>query len=199
MATPYNGFDLPVVGADADTWGSEINAIINAIDTLLSSPANTIKGNNTGAQIASLNLTGAQVTAMLSPAAGATQSVGGAKGLVPAATAGQQDRVLAGDGTFRTGIGRSFGCIITSTDVNGSQPTLSGALNVASISTVTVSGTDAIATITFTNALPSAAYAVAMVSNKAAQTSYGAKTTTTLVVTWGVGGGGTSEVSVSGF
>ena len=101
MTTPYNGFDLPVVGADADTWGGKSNAIFTAIDALLSSPANTIKGNNTGSQVASINLTGAQVTAMLSPVVGDSGS-GGTKGLVPAPSAGDAagQKYLKGDGTF---------------------------------------------------------------------------------------------------
>lgn len=102
MATPYNGFDLPVVGADADTWGGKLNTVMESIDTLLSSPANTIKGNNTGTQVASLNLTPAQVAAML-PAVVADGGSGGTKGLVPAPPSGStaQNRFLAADGTWK--------------------------------------------------------------------------------------------------
>lgn len=201
MPTPYNGFDTPVVGADADTWGGKLNTIINSIDTLLSSPANTIKGNNTGTQVATANLTPAQVAAMLPAVAGATQIAAGTKGLVPQPTAGQQDRVLGGDGTWRLGLGRSFGCIITTTNVNGSQPTLSASLNVASISTLTVVGSVAVATLTFTNALPSALYAVIGTAGAGnfSNVGYGGRQTFQVSIYWETAAGNPTEISVCGF
>lgn len=202
--TPVFGWDKPTVGADADTWGTKLNEIFDEQDSQLSAPANTIKGNNTGSTAVPINLTPAQAAAMLPAAVGASQGSGGTKGLVPAPTAGQQNRVLAGDGTFRAGIGRQAGCVITTTSVNGSQPTLANALNVASISTVLASGGTCFATITFTNALPDANYAVSMcaggslypVSPAPGYTS--TKTTTTLQISWPTVGG-TAEISVSIF
>lgn len=120
----------------------------------------TIKGRVTAGTGVVEDLTGSQVTGLLSNVAGATQSVAGTKGLVPAAAAGDQYKVLTGAGTFQAGYGRAFGCVITTTSVNGSTPTIAGTVNVASISNVTEAAGVAYATLTFTDALPSTSYAV---------------------------------------
>lgn len=203
MATPYNGFDLPVVGADADAWGGKLNTILTSIDTLLSSPANTIKGNNGGSQVATENLTPAEVQAMLPAVVGATQLLSGTKGAVPQPLLTQQNRVLGGDGTWRYGLGRSFGCVITTTNINGSQPTFTNGLNVASLSLLTVAGAQSFCTVTFTDALPNATYAVFAQPNSGSSTasgsSYSNKTTTSVIIYWDNTGGVNTEISVSGF
>lgn len=202
MPTPYNGFDTPVVGADADTWGGKLNTIINSIDTLLSSPANTIKGNNTGAQVATANLTPAQVAAMLPAVAGATQIAAGTKGLVPQPTAGQQDRVLGGDGTWRLGLGRAAGASIATTNVNGSQPTFVGGLNIASLSTLTVVGAQSSCLVTFTNALPNANYQVVATGNgntANAGVSFGGKGGTGFTLYWDNTAGNMTQIDFSVF
>lgn len=154
MATPYNGFDLPVIGADADTWGGKLNTIMESIDTLLSSPANTIKGNNTGSQVATLNLTGAQVTAMLSNVVGDSGS-GGTKGLVPAAPAGSaaKGQYLRANGSFGNEV-EAWGVFNGSTGAFIRGRNMSGVRNSA--------GTY---TLTFTTAISNANYA-AQVSYK---------------------------------
>lgn len=204
MATPYNGFDLPVVGADADAWGGKLNTILTSIDTLLSSPANTIRGNNGGSQVATEDLTPTEVTAMLNPVVGAGVSPG-TKGLLPAPTVAQKRLVMTGAGTYERGPGRRAGCVITTTNVSGSQPTLSGVWNVASISTLTVVGTTVRATLTFTDALPDAFYCVhvsktvAVLGGATADSGYRNKTTTTVDIEWDNTGGVATELSVSIF
>ena len=200
MATPYYGWILPVVGASADAWGGLINDAFTAQDTQLASPANTFKGNNTGSTAASINLTVTQATAMLNPFVGDSGS-GGVKGLAPATVAGDKRKVLTGAGTWQSGYGRAFGCIITTTNINGSQPTLSGSMNVASISTVSVVGSVAAATLTFTDALASAAYAVVGSAGAAnfSGVGYGSRTTTTVVIYWETVAGNPTELSVCGF
>jgi hypothetical protein len=204
MATPYFGWILPTVGADADAWGSLLNSVFTSQDTVFAAPANTIKGNNTGSTAAPINLTPSQVGVMLPAVAGATQSVAGTKGVVPQPAAGDQNRVLAGDGTFRANLGRAFGCVITTTNVNGSQPTFTNGLNVASLSTISVTGGLVACTVTLTNALPNATYAIHATTagnpgTESVDTSYGTKTTTSFVLYWGTLGGIPFEISVSGF
>lgn len=199
MATPYYGWILPTVGASADAWGGLLNDVFDAQDTQLASPANTLKGNNTGATAASIDLTVTQATAMLNPFVG-DSGAGGVKGLAPATVAGDKRKVLTGAGTWQAGYGRAFGCVIATTSVNGSQPTLSGAMNVASISTVTESTGVAVATLTFTDALPSTAYAVHPTNASGVTTSYvqyDSKTTTTVRLLWNTAN--PTEISVSGF
>jgi len=199
--TPFFGWIKPVVGASADVWGGLLNAIFDMMDTQLSSLPNTIKGNNTGSQAAQADLTPAQLQAMLPTVVGASQGVAGTKGSVPAAPAASQYYPLTGAGTYTRGVGRSFGCTITTNNVNGSQPTLSGALNVASISTLTVVGAQSSATLTFSNPIPDTAYQVHVQSNGAINlgASYGSKTTTTVIIYWDNSGGVATEISVSGF
>lgn len=204
MATPYYGWILPVVGASADTWGGILNDMFEEMDAELASPGLTIKGNSTGATAASMDLTPAQAATIIAPVTGATQTIAGLKGLAPAPLATQQNRVLGGDGSWRAGLGRAFGCVLTSTDVVGSTPTLSGAVNVASVSAITDAGTRRMVTLTFESPLASTAFAVHVTMNKTSPnghfTSYGAKTVNTVVVVWDIGPGGpTTEISVSGF
>jgi hypothetical protein len=206
-AITYTGA-TPTVGADEDTWGTELNVSLGQIAADLSMlntmPANTIMGRNEGTSGEAERLTATEATAMLNAVAGATQSTGGTKGMVPAASAGDQYKVLTGAGTFQAGYGRAFGCVITNTNVNGSQPTFTNGVNVASLSTLTVAGALTACTITFTNALPNATYAVHGTTTGApgadtADFSYGAKTTGSVVVYWGNAVGNPTEISVSGF
>lgn len=159
----------------------------------------TIKGRVTAGTGVVEDLTGTQVTGLLSNVAGATQSVAGTKGLVPAAAAGDQYKVLTGAGTFQSGYGRAFGCVITSTSVNGSTPTIAGALNVASISNVTEAAGVAYATLNFTDALPSTAYAVHVSREDPVGTveSYANKTVSSVRIYWATQN--PAEISVSGF
>jgi len=163
-----------------------------------------VKGRVTAGTGAVEDLTGTQVTTLLDAVVGATQSVAGTKGVVPAAAAGDQHKVLTGGGTFQVGYGRAFGCVITNTNVNGSQPTFTNAVNVASLSVLTVGGSQSQCTITFTNALPNATYAVHCSTNgipntNTVEVSYGSKTTTTVIIYWGNTGGQPTEISVSGY
>ena len=154
----------PSVGASTDTWGTILNTgrtqIAADLAMLNTAPANTILGRNEGTSGEVERLSVTEATAMLNAVVGASQSVAGTKGLVPAASAGDQHKVLTGAGTFQAGYGRAFGCIITTTSVNGSTPTIAAATNVASISNVTEGAGVAYADLTFTNALPSTSYAV---------------------------------------
>jgi hypothetical protein len=174
------------------------------LDMLNTTTANTILGRNEGTTGEVKRLSVTEATAMLNNVAGATQSAAGTKGLVPAASAGDQHKVLTGGGTFQAGYGRAFGCVITNTNVNGSQPTFTNGVNVASLSVLTVTGAQTACTITFTNALPNATYAVHLATNglvgaPAVDVSYGSKATGSVVVYWGNGGGQPTEISVSGF
>jgi hypothetical protein len=197
--------DVPVVNGSEDTWGTLNNAKWAAarVDllALATTPANTIKGNNTGGSQGVDDLTPAQVTAMLPAVVGDTGS-GGAKGLAPATVAGDKRKVLTGAGSYEAGYGRAFGCVITTTNVNGSQPTFTNGLNVASLSTITTSGgSQSQCTVTFTDALPNATYAVHGTVNGSISTSvaYGTKTTTSVIIYWSNDGGVNTEISVSGF
>lgn len=163
-----------------------------------------IKGRVTAGTGAVEDVTGAQVTTLLDTVVGATQSVAGTKGVVPAAAAGDQYKVLTGAGTFQVGYGRAFGCVITTTNVNHSQPTFTNGVNVASLSTLTVAGALSSCTVTLTDALPNATYAIHATTNglpgaDTADTAYGTKTTTTFVLYWGNAAGNPTEISVSGF
>lgn len=163
--------------------------------------AGTIKGRGSAGTGPVEDLTPAQTNAILPPMIGATQSVAGTKGLVPQPSAGEQLRPLTGAGTYTRGVGRCFGTIINTTSVDGSQPTLVGSLNVASISTVTVASFQASATITFTDPLPDTTYAVFVQGDGvvgANETSYGSRTTTTVTIYW-ESSAGTRELSVAGF
>lgn len=159
----------------------------------------TIKGRVTAGTGVVEDLTGTQTTTLLSNVVGATQSVAGTKGLVPAAAAGDQYKVLTGAGTFQSGYGRAFGCVITSTSVNGSTPTIAGALNVASISNVTEGGSIAYADITFTNALAATTYAVhvSRLNPTGSVEGYDSKTVNSVRIYWTTQN--PAEISVSGF
>lgn len=201
-AITYTGA-TPTVGADEDTWGTELNVSLGQIAADLSMlntmPANTIMGRNEGTSGEAERLTVTEATAMLNAVVGASQSVAGTKGMVPAASAGDQHKVLTGAGTFQAGYGRAFGCVITSTSVNGSTPTISAATNVASISNITESAGLASADLTFTNALPSTSYAVhATLKNAStASGSYDNTATGSVRIYWSTVN--PAVVSVSGF
>lgn len=197
--------DVPVVNGSEDTWGTLNNAkwATARVDllALATTPANTIKGNNTGGEQGVDDLTPAQVAAML-PAVVGDSGSGGAKGLAPATVAGDKRKVLTGAGSYEVGYGRAFGCVITTTNVNGSQPTFTNGVNVASLSTITTSGaSQSQCTVTFTDALPNATYAVHGQVNGTVTTgtAYGSKTTTSFVLYWDNTGNVNTEISVSGF
>jgi hypothetical protein len=161
-----------------------------------------IKGRATAGTGGVEDLTGTQATTILDPVVGATQSVAGTKGLVPAAAAGDQYKVLTGAGTFQVGYGRAFGCVITTTNVNGSQPTFTNGVNVASLSVLTVASSQSSCVITFTNALPNATFAVHIQTNGSISnggTAYDTKTTGAVTIYWDNTGGVNTEISVSGF
>lgn len=159
----------------------------------------TIKGRVTAGTGVVEDLTGTQTTTLLSNVVGASQSVAGTKGLVPAAAAGDQYKVLTGAGTFQAGYGRAFGCVITSTSVNGSTPTIAGAVNVASISNVTEAAGVAYADLTFTNALGSTAYAVhvSRLNPLGTLEGYDTKAVGSVRIYWSTQN--PAEISVSGF
>ena len=154
----------PTVGASTDTWGTTLNTgrtqIKADLDMLNAATANSILGRNEGTSGEVERLTVTETTAMLNAVVGATASTAGTKGLVPAGSAGDQRKVLTGAGTFQAGYGRAFGCVITSSSVNGSTPTIAATTNAASISNVTEGGGVAYADLTFTDAMPSTTYAV---------------------------------------
>lgn len=196
----------PTVGGNADTWGVTLNTGIDQIkadlEMLNASPANRILGRNDGTTGEVERLTGAEVTAMLDAMAGATQSTGGTQGVVPTPLATQQNRVLGGDGTWRIGLGRAAGASITTTNVNGSQPTFAGALNIASLSTLTVVGAQSSCTVTFTNALPSATFQILATGNgniANAGISYGSKSTSGFTLYWDNTAGNMTQIDVSVF
>jgi hypothetical protein len=107
--------------------------------------------------------------------------------------------VLTGAGTFQSGYGRAFGCVITSTSVNGSTPTIAGAVNVASISNVTEAAGVAYADLTFTNALGSTAYAVhvSRLNPLGTLEGYDTKAVGSVRIYWSTQN--PAEISVSGF
>jgi hypothetical protein len=193
---------VPVVSGDEDTWGTKNNAkwgtALVDLQALAATPANTIKGNNTGGAQGVDDLTPAEVTAMLPAVAGDAGS-GGTKGLAPATVAGDKRKVLTGAGAYQAGYGRAFGCVISSTSVNGSTPTIAAAMNVASISNVTEGGGVAYADLTFTDALPSAAYAVHVgrINPTGAVEGYDNPATGSVRIYWGTQNPAT--ISVSGF
>lgn len=204
-ALTYGG-ETPTVGADEDTWGTENNTALTEIyadlQMLNTTTANTFLGRNEGTTGEVERLSVAEATAMLNAVVGASQSVAGTKGVVPQPTAGQQDRVLAGDGTFRLGLGRAAGGTITTTNVNGSQPTVAGALNIASVSTLTVAGAVSSCTVNFTNNLPSAVYQVHASGNgstTAAGTVVDTKAVGSFKLYWDNTGGSRTEIDFSVF
>lgn len=203
-AITYTGA-VPTVGADEDTWGTELNTSLGQVAADLSmlntAPANTILGRNEGTSGEVERLTVTEATAMLN-AFGGDAGSGGVKGLVPATVSGDKRKVLTGAGTWQHGYGRAFGCVITTTNINGSQPTFTNGMNVASLSTLSVVTSQSSCVVTFTDPLPNATYGVFTNSNgslSASETSYGSKTTTTVTLYWDNTGGTATEISVSGF
>lgn len=200
-AITYTGA-TPTVGADEDTWGTEINTSLGQIAAdlamLNASPTARILGRNDGGTGEVERLTGAEVVAMLDAVAGATQTVVGTQGVVPTPPIASQHMVLTGAGTFQSGYGRAFGCVITTTSVNGSTPTIAGAKNIASISNITEAAGVASAILTFTNPMVSSAYCVNVSrQNSSNYVSYDSKSTTTVVIQWATAN--PAEISVSGF
>lgn len=162
-AITYDGA-TPTVGADEDTWGGELNTGALAkikvdLDMLNAAPTQTILGRTTAGTGEVERLTVTQATALLNAVVG-DSGAGGVKGLAPATVAGDKRKVLTGAGTWQAGYGRAFGCVITSTSVSGSTPTVAASMNIASISNVTESGGVAYADLTFIDAMPSTSYAV---------------------------------------
>lgn len=200
-AVTYTGA-TPTVGADEDTWGTEINVSLGQIAADLSmlntTTANTILGRNEGTTGEVERLTATEATAMLNAVVGDSGS-GGVKGLAPATVAGDKRKVLTGAGTWQAGYGRAFGCIINTTSVNGSTPTIAAAMNVASISNVTEAAGLASADLTFTDAMPSTSYAVHATQKNAtaASASYDNTATGSVRIYWATVN--PTVISVSGF
>ena len=197
---------VPTVGGDEDTWGTKTNAkwatVKADLDALALTPANTLKGNNTGSPAGVNDLTVAQAAAML-PAVIGDAGSGGTKGLVPAPAAGQARYPLIGDGTFKRGVGRLAGGVFTMTLSDGATVTAGAAsLNIASASVLTVTGTQASFVITFTSALPDTDYSVNLTAAQGALVGcrYFSKSTTQVTVAFDTTGGSSpAELSVSIF
>lgn len=128
--------DVPTVGGDEDVWGAENNAKWATaradLLALSTTPANSLKGNNTGAPQGVDDLTTAQVAAMLPAVVGDT-GTGGTKGLVPAPAAGDAagEKYLNADGTW--GVPRPFAFA----KINGSTGAIVKGVNVTSVSKAT--------------------------------------------------------------
>lgn len=84
--TPNHGFNLPTVGADSDSWGTENNGAHNAWDALLSGAQNTYMGRVASGSGPMKQLTAAEAASGL-PAVIGDSGSGGTKGLVPAPAA----------------------------------------------------------------------------------------------------------------
>lgn len=129
-ALTYTGA-TPTVGADEDTWGTELNDALGKIHTdlgmLNTAGASTILGRNEGTSGEVERLTATEVTAMLNAVAGDSGS-GGTKGLVPAPAAGDAaaEKYLNADGTWGVPKPHAFALI------NGSTGALVAGHNVAS-------------------------------------------------------------------
>lgn len=102
-AITYDGA-TPTIGADADTWGAELNTGALAkikvdLDMLNATTANTILGRNEGTTGEVERLSVTEATAMLNAVVGDVGS-GGTKGLVPAPASGDgaARKVLAASG-----------------------------------------------------------------------------------------------------
>lgn len=192
----------PTVGASTDTWGTTLNTgrtqIKADLDMLNASPTARILGRTTAGTGEVERLTVTEATAMLNAVVGDSGS-GGVKGLAPATAAGDKRKVLTGAGTWQAGYGRAFGCIITSTSVNASTPTIAAAMNVASISNVTEAAGVAYADLTFTDAMPSTSYAVHTTHKNYSATSatYDSTATGSVRIFWSTVN--PAVISVSGF
>lgn len=150
----YDGA-TPTVGSDEDTWGAELNtnalAKIKAdLDALALTPANSIKGNNTGSAQGVDDLTVTQVTAMLNTVVGDSGS-GGTKGLVTAPAAGDAAarKFLMADGTWVADERKAWAV------VTGATGAVVAGRNIA----ITRNSAGSYA-VTFSTALASANYAV---------------------------------------
>jgi len=104
-----------IVAGAVGTGELAANAATNA--KLAQMPANTVKGNNTGAAADAIDLTTAQLTALVEALVGDTGS-GGTKGLAPAPAAGDAvaGKYLKADGTWSVPPGGG-GASATPTDV----------------------------------------------------------------------------------
>lgn len=153
-ALTYTGA-TPTVGADEDTWGTELNTSLGQIATDLSmlntATANSILGRNEGTSGEVERLTGTEVTAMLNNVVG-DSGAGGTKGLVPAPAAGDAaaEKYLNADGTWGVPKPHAFALI------NGST----GALVVGHNVTSTARAALGEYTVTMTRAASSANYTV---------------------------------------
>jgi hypothetical protein len=157
MATTYYAVDLPTVGGDAETWGGENNDAHDAWDAALASPANTLKGNNTGATAAHLNLTPAQAAAML-PAMVGDSGSGGTKGLAPAPATGDARAVLTGAGTYDLKIAAAAHGYVALTSTTAVLA--AGSSGITSVTYASVDGSLASATVVFSTAMPNTIYRI---------------------------------------
>lgn len=153
-AITYTGA-TPTVGADEDTWGTELNTSLGQIATDLSmlntATANSILGRNEATSGEVERLTGTEVTAMLNAVVG-DSGAGGTKGLVPAPAAGDAaaEKYLNADGTWGVPKPHAFALI------NGATGALVAGHNVTSTSRAALGNY----TVTMTNAAASANYNV---------------------------------------
>lgn len=103
--TPNHNWDLPTVGADADTWGGLINDAFDDVDALTSGAQNTMLGRVAASSGPYTQLNATQITTIPNAVVGDSGS-GGTKGMVPAPAAGDAAlaKVLRADGTWGTEI-----------------------------------------------------------------------------------------------
>ena len=111
--TPNHGANLPTVGADSDSWGTENNSAHNFWDALTSGAQNTFLGRIASGSGPMKQLSQAEATSALAAVVGDSGS-GGTKGLVPAPAAGDAlaGKVLGAGGAFvspAAAIGRFVG------------------------------------------------------------------------------------------
>lgn len=85
--TPNHNANLPTVGADDSTWGTENNGTHNFWDALLSGAQNTILGRVASGSGPMKQLSQAEATSALAAMVGDSGS-GGTKGMVPAPASG---------------------------------------------------------------------------------------------------------------
>jgi hypothetical protein len=196
----------PTVGGSTDTWGTENNDLWDQAKATFSNIVDTAENRILGRVSSGTGdfeqLTGAQTNTIL-PVFGADAGSGGVKGLVPATAAGDAKYPLMGDGTWKRGVGRLAGGLFSMAVLaNGGTVTVgASALNIASVSTLTLTGSQWSFVITFDEALPDTDYCVHIEVNFGSftRTRYFSKSTTQVTIAFETGGSAPVEVSVSIF